>query len=136
MNKELALANKIMKEANDYTGWGFSVVPQDNIYLVGTSLQRKEGQVLNIVFEVRADIVTINTILPECKYSERKAKEILETLEFPIEAKGISGEMLMAVCHIPTGIVESDTDIVVESMMVSMVDAMTKIVKKDRCFFK
>ena len=131
MNKELALANKIMKEANDYTGWGFSVVPQGNVFLVGTSLQRSEGQVLNIVFEVRTDIVTINTILPECKYSEKRVKEILETLEFPIEAKGISGEMLMAVCHIPIAIAESDTDIVVESMMVSMVDAMTKIMKSE-----
>lgn len=136
MNKELVLANKIMKEANGYTGWGFSVVPQGNAYLVGTSLQRKEGQILNVVFEVRADIVTINTILPKCKYSEKSTKEILETLEFPIEAKGISGEMLMAVCHIPSAIAESDTDIVVKSMMVSMVDAMTKIAKKDRSFFK
>ena len=131
MSKELVLANKIMREANSYTGWGFSVVPQGNVYLVGTSLERKEGQVLNIVFEVRGDIVTINTILPECKYSEKKVKETLETLEFPVEAKGISGEMLMVVCHIPVAIAEHDTDIVVQSMMVSMVDAITRIVKKD-----
>lgn len=136
MSKELSLANKILKEANDYTGWGFSVVPQGNVYLVGTSLQRKEGQVLNIVFEVKKDMVVINTILPECKYNENKAKDILGTIEFPIEAKGISGEMLMAVCHIPSAIAESDTDIVVKSMMVSMVDAMTQIAKKDRSFFK
>ena len=131
MNQELLLANKIMKEANDYTGWGFSVVPQDNVYLVGTSLQRKEGQVLNIVFEVKKDMVVINTILPECKYSENKAEDILETIEFPIEAKGISGEMLMVVCHIPVAIAEKDTDMVVKSMMISMVDVMTKIMKSE-----
>ena len=131
MNKELALANKIMKEANDYTGWGFSVVPQGNVFLVGTSLQRKEGQVLNIVFEVKKDMVVINTILPECKYNESKAKDILGTIEFPIEAKGISGEMLMVVCHIPIVIAENDTDIVVKAMMISMVDAMTKIMKSE-----
>ena len=131
MNKELALANKIMKEANDYTGWGFSVVTQGNVFLVGTSLQRSEGQVLNIVFEVKKDMVVINTILPECKFSENKAKDILETIEFPIEVKGISGEMLMVVCHIPIVIAENDTDIVVKAMMISMVDAMTKIMKSE-----
>ena len=131
MNKELVLANKIMKEANSYTGWGFSVVPQGNVYLVGTSLQRKEGQVLNIVFEVKKDMVVINTIFPECKYNENKAKDILATIEFPIEAKGISGEMLMVVCHIPSTIAERDTDIVVKSMMISMVDSMTKIMKSE-----
>ena len=99
--------------------------------LVGTSLQRREGQVLNIVFEVKKDRVVINTILPECKYSENKAKDILETIEFPIEAKGISGEMLMVVCHIPVAIAEKDTDMVVKSMMISMVDAMTKIMKSE-----
>lgn len=53
MNRELALANKIMKEANDFTGWGFSVIPKDNAYLVGTSLERKAGKILNIVFEIK-----------------------------------------------------------------------------------
>lgn len=128
MNRELALANKVMKEANDFTGWGFSVVPQGNKYLVGTSLERKAGQVLNIVFEIRRNGVEINTFIPECKYDEKLASKILEKLEFPVEAKGTNGEMLIIKSKIPFELLESDTIIIVRKMMVSMVDAMTKII--------
>ena len=128
MNRELALANKVMKEANDFTGWGFSVVPQGNKYLVGTSLERKAGQVLNIVFEIRRNGVEINTFIPECKYDEKLASKILEKLKFPVEAKGTNGEMLIIKSKIPFELLESDTIIIVREMMVSMVDAMTKII--------
>lgn len=128
MNRELALANKVMKEANDFTGWGFSVVPQGNKYLVGTSLERKTGQVLNIVFEIWRNGVEINTFIPECKYDEKLASKILEKLEFPVEAKGTNGEILIIKSKIPFELLESDTIIIVREMMVSMVDAMTKII--------
>ena len=128
MNRELALANKVMKEANDFTGWGFSVVPQENKYLVGTSLERKAGQVLNIVFEIKRNGVEINTFIPECKYDEKSASKILEKLEFPVEAKGTNGEMFIIKSKIPFELLESDTIIIVREMMVSMVDAMTKII--------
>lgn len=128
MNRELALANKVMKEANDFTGWGFSVVPQGNKYLVGTSLERKAGQILNIVFEIRRNGVEINTFIPECKYDEKLASKILEKLEFPVEAKGTNGEMFIIKSKIPFELLESDTIIIVREMMVAMVDAMTKII--------
>lgn len=128
MNRELALANKVMKEANDFTGWEFSVIPKGNAYLVGTSLERKAGQVLNIVFEIRRNGVEINTFIPECKYDEKLASKILEKLEFPVEAKGTNGEMLIIKSKIPFELLESDTIIIVREMMVSMVDAMTKII--------
>lgn len=128
MNRELALANKVMKEANDFTGWGFSVVPQGNKYLVGTSLERKAGQILNIVFEIKRNGVVINTFIPECMYDEKLASKILEKMEFPVEAKGTNGEMLIIKSKIPFELLESDTIIIVREMMVSMVDAMTKII--------
>lgn len=128
MNRELVLANKVMKEANDFTGWGFSVVPQGNKYLVGTSLERKAGEVLNVVFEIKRNGVEINTFIPECKYDEKLASKILEKLEFPVEAKGTNGEMLIIKSKIPFELLESDTIIIVREMMVSMVDAMTKII--------
>ena len=128
MNRELVLANKVMKEANDFTGWGFSVVPKGNKYLVGTSLERKAGEVLNVVFEIKRNGVEINTFIPECKYDEKLASKILEKLEFPVEAKGTNGEMLIIKSKIPFELLESDTIIIVREMMVSMVDAMTKII--------
>ena len=96
MNRELALANKVMKEANDFTGWGFSVVPQGNKYLVGTSLERKAGQILNIVFEIKRNGVEINTFIPECMYDEKLASKILEKWNFQLKQKELMEKCLLS----------------------------------------
>ena len=41
MTRVTELAKRVQKEANEITGWGFSLVPQEDAYLVGTSLTKK-----------------------------------------------------------------------------------------------
>lgn len=128
MSRELALANKIMKEANDFTGWGVSIRFQGEGYLVGTSLSQKDGQVMNIVFEIQKSEVVINTILPELRFDKEIVKLELEKLSFLVEAMGSSGKLLMAKCHIPFVYAKRDTCIIVRDMMAPMVAAMSEIV--------
>ena len=128
MSRELVLANKIMKEANEFTGWGFSIRYQGEGYLVGTSLSQKDGQVMNIVFEVQKSEVVINTILPEFRFDEEIVKQELEKLSFPVEAMGNSGEALRVKCPMPFEYVKMNTASVVRDMMTSMIAAMTEMV--------
>lgn len=127
MEKELALAEKILDLANELTGWEFSMEVQDDAHLVGTALQSLSGEVLNIVFEVTEDEVVIDTFIPGCEFKEEKVKGIIDEIEFPMEMVAKSGEMLMAVSTVPAEIAESDTEIIIGSMMLTMVDALTKI---------
>lgn len=128
MSRELELANKIMKEANEFTGWGFSIRSQGEGYLVGTSLSKKDGQVMNIVFEVQKSEVVINTILPEFRFDAGKVKQVLEKLNLPIKAMGNSGEVLKVKCPIPFVYAKMNTAIILRDMMVPMIAAMSEIV--------
>lgn len=127
MNKRFVLANKIKTIANEITDWSFSLVPVGNDYRVGTILSNDTGTDMNIVFEITDSTVEISTFVVECEFDEEKAKEVVETLEFPVKVAGKSGKMLMIVSTIPSKLAKSDTEIIVGSMMVSMVNAMTKI---------
>lgn len=127
MSGELELADKIMKEANKFTGWGFSIKFQEGGYLVGTSLTKKNGQVMNIVFEVCKSEVVINTILPEFRYDEGKVKQVLEKLNLPIKAMGNSGEVLMVKCPIPFVYAKMNTATILRDMMAPMIVAMSEI---------
>lgn len=138
-NKQIArdyrmekVANKVMKEANDYTSWGFSVIPQEDAYLVGTSISRCDGQVMNIVFKIRKVGVEISTVIPECRYDEKFVQEVLGELSFPVEAKGTNGEILIFKSMIPFELLESDTVIIVREMMAVMVVSMMKILAEKR----
>lgn len=127
MSKRFLLANKIKTIANEITDWSFSLVPVGNDYRVGTILSNDTGTDMNIVFEITDSTVEISTFVVECEFDEEKAKEVVETLEFPVKVAGKSGKMLMIVSTIPSKLAKSDTEIIVGSMMVSMVNAMTKI---------
>ena len=96
MNRELALANKVMKEANDFTGWGFSVVPQENKYLVGTSLERKAGQVLNIVFEIKRNGVEINTFIQNVSMMKNLHQRYLKNWNFQLKQKELMEKCLLS----------------------------------------
>lgn len=126
------VANKVMKEANDYTSWGFSVIPQEDAYLVGTSISRYDGQVMNIVFKIRKVGVEISTFIPECRYDEKFVQEVLGELSFPVEAKGTNGEILIVKSMITFELLESDTVMIVREMMAVMVVAMMKILAEKR----
>lgn len=130
MDKIKKLANKVMKKANDFTGWRFTVSQQDGSCRIGTTLARKDqnGQELHVVFDVECTGATINVFVPKCRFEEKTVGKVLENIEFPIEVKGNAGEMLIIRSCVPLDLLESDTDIIVEDMMVLMVDAMTKIV--------
>ena len=128
MSRELELAKKVQKEANDLTGWGFSLVPHEDACLVGTSLTKKTGQTLNVVFEIRKSAVVINTFVPNATHDEAFTKIVIENLSFPVEAKGKNGEMLILKGRIPFEILESTPTIVIKQMMIPLVDAMTKII--------
>jgi hypothetical protein len=116
-----------MKIANNGTGWGFSLEQRDNDYLVGTTLHTKDGQNMVIVFEVKKEVVEVTCGIPGCIYDEKEAIKIAEELEFPLQLAGKSGQMLMLLSTVPKEIAENDTDIIVNSMMILMVDAITKI---------
>ena len=128
-NKVAMVANKLEKMLNNFTNWGFSTVPQGDGYLVGTSLSRNNGQVMNVVFEVQKSEVVIQAILPSCKFDEEMAKKEILALKLPIPVglSGTSGELLFARCSIPTKYVNSDTNIIIGEIMIPIVSAMTKI---------
>ena len=78
MTRELLLADKIMKEANDRTGWGFSIKSFKEGYIVGTTIESNGGAVLDIRFEVQQTEVTICTILSGLEFDEEKVKQELD----------------------------------------------------------
>ena len=129
MNRVSELAKKVQKEANEITGWGFSLVPQEDAYLVGTSLTKKTKYTINVVFEIRANAVVINTFIPKCKYDESITKIALGNLNFPIECKGEYGKILIVKSKIPFQILEINPTIIIKEMMIPLVDALTTIIK-------
>lgn len=129
MNRVSDLAKKVQKEANEITGWGFSLVPQEDACLVGASLTKKTKYTINVVFEIRKSAVVINTFIPDCKYDETITKIALGNLNFPIECKGEHGKILIVKSKIPFQILEINPTIIIKEMMMPLVDALTTIIK-------
>lgn len=129
MNRVSELAKKVQKEANEITGWGFSLVPQEDAYLVGTTLTKKTQYTINVVFEIRANGIVINSFIPNCKYDEYITKIALENLNFPIECKGEKGKMLIVKSKIPFQVLEINPTIIIKQMIIPLVDALTTIIK-------
>ncbi len=129
MTRELLLADKIMKEANYLTGWGFSIKSYEEGYVVETNFTKKEGQVLYIRFEIQKSEVAIYTILPELEFDEEKLKQELDLLDFSVEAMGISGIVLTLESKMSFIDARRNTTLIVGCMMMPMVVAMLKQVE-------
>ena len=129
MTRDLLLADKIMKEANDRTGWGFSIKSFKEGYIVGTTIESNGGAVLDIRFEVQQTEVTICTILSGLEFDEEKVKQELDLMGSTIEAIEISDEVVKLERKLSFIYARNCTAFMVVRLMMPMVEKMLNLIK-------
>lgn len=127
MSKELKLADTIMKEANSSTNWMFSIMFMNDKYMVGTSLTKEDGQVMNIIFEIHKSKVVISLVLPKFIFEKETVQREFDAFGLQVDMEGNSGELLTIKHSIPFEDIEKNTSIVLD-IMEEMVFAMTEVV--------
>lgn len=114
MDTRLELANKIMKEAKEYTNWGFSVVEQEDSYLVGAQIKQKiTDQELSTVFRVNNDGIDLMMVCNGCYSVNDYNFYYLRELPYEVKASGTDdGRIKLETC-ISIEEMESDTHAVI-----------------------
>lgn len=129
MTRELLLADKIMKEANDRTDWGFSIKSFKEGYIVGTTIESNGGAVLDIRFEVQQTEVTICTILSGLELDEERVKQELDLIGSAIKAIKISDEVVKLERKLSFIYARNCTAFMVVRIMMPMVKKMTNLIE-------
>lgn len=133
MNKE-KLANDILKKANEFTNWGFTMKNHEGAYLIGTSMDSDQlGMKMHIVYDINERGVAMSIFIPGCKYDEVKAATVFEGLQYPFMITGKSGEMFMARSNVAYSVLANETEEFVEGLVlavISTVKAVTDILTK------
>lgn len=129
MKELLKLVNKVEKEANAFSNWGFTTMPtpEGDGFLVGAQLQSKAGDMLNVIFDIRKKESAIAVFMPGCVYREEVVKQQLGLLGFPVHVSGKNGEMLLVRSKFETGRLNTDLNVVIQGMMMEMINALNRI---------
>ena len=129
MKDLLKLVNKVEKEANTFTDWGFSTMPTPagDGFLVGAQLQSKEGDMLNVIFDIKKKESAIAVFMPGCVYNEEVVKQQLGLLGFPVHVSGRNGEMLLVRSKFETERLSTELNVAIQGMMMEMINAVNKI---------
>ena len=129
MKDLLKLVNKIEKELNAFTDWGFSTMPapEGDGFLIGAQLQSKAGDMLNVIFDIKKKESAIAVFMPGCIYREEFVKQQAGLLGFPVHISGRPGEMLLMRSKFETKRLETDLDIAIKGMMMEMMNAVNRI---------
>ena len=129
MKALLKIVNRVEKEVNEFTDWGFSTLPapEGDGFLVGAQLQSKTGDMLNIIFDIKKKESSIAVFMPGCIYREEFVKTQAELLGFPVQISGKTGEMLLMRSKFETKRLEMDLDIILKGMMIELMNAVNRI---------
>lgn len=129
MKDLLKIVNKVEKELNTFTQWGFSTMPtpEGNGFLVGAQLQSKAGDMLNVIFDIKKKESSIAVFMPGCIYKEESVKKQLGLLGFPLQVSGRSGEMLLIRSKFETSRLTTDLSVIAQGMMMEMLNALNRI---------
>lgn len=131
MTRELLLADKIMKEANDVTGCRFWIGSYKEGYVV-ESKSSKNGMILDVRIEVQESEVTIYTIFSGCGFDEEKVKRELDLMGSTIKtikAIEISDEVVKLECKMSFIYARRNTRHMIVWMMLPMVVKMSNLIK-------
>lgn len=128
MTRELLLADKIMKVANDVTGCRFWIESYKEGYVV-EARSSKNGMILDVRIEVQESEVTIYTIFSGCGFDEEKVKRELDLMGSTIKAIEISDEVVKLECKMPFIYARSNTRHMIVWMMLPMVVKMSNLIK-------
>ncbi|MBQ8822609.1 MAG: hypothetical protein IJZ82_08210 [Lachnospiraceae bacterium] len=129
MKDLLKLVNKVEKEANAFTNWGFSTMPapEGDGFLIGAQLQSKAGDMLNVIFDIKKKDSSIAVFMPGCVFQEDTLKQQLGMLGFPLQVSGRSGEMLLVRSKFETSRLTTDLQVAIEGMMMEMINAVNRV---------
>ena len=77
MKELLKIVNRVEKEANAFTDWGFttSPAPEGDGFLVGAQLQSKTEDILNVIFDIKKKEASIAVFMPGCIFQEEFVKQ-------------------------------------------------------------
>lgn len=129
MKELLKIVNKVEKEANAFTDWGFttSPAPVGDGFLVGAQLQSKTEDILNVIFDIKKKESSIAVFMPGCIFQEEFVKQQAGLLGFPVHISGRTGEMLLMRSKFETSRLETDLDVAIKGMMMEMINAVNRI---------
>lgn len=129
MKDLLKLVNKVEKELNTFTDWGFSTMPapEGDGFLVGAQLQSKAGDMLNVIFDIKKKESAIAVFMPGCLFQEDKLKQQIGMLGFPLQVSGRSGEMLLLRSKFETGRLNTDLEVAIKGIMMEMMNAVNRV---------
>ena len=129
MKELLKIVNKVEKEANAFTDWGFttSPAPEGDGFLVGAQLQSKTEDILNVIFDIKKKESSIAVFMPGCIFQEDFVKQQMGLLGFPVHVSGRSGEMLLVRSKFDTVRLETDLDVAIKGMMMDIINAVNKV---------
>lgn len=129
MKELLKIVNKVEKEANEFTDWGFttSPAPEGDGFLVGVQLQSKTDDFLNVIFDIKKKDSSLVVFMPGCIFHEEFVKQQMGLLGFPVHVSGKSGEMLLVRSKFETFRLESDLDVVIKGMMMEMINSVNRV---------
>ncbi len=130
MDTRLELANKIMKEAKEYTGWDFSVLEQEGAYLVGAGIKQKiTNQDLSTVFRVDNDGIDLMMVYNGCYSVNDYNFCYLRELPFEVKASGTDDGRIKFDTCISLEEMESDTRAVIIEKIGFMFKCALKLVR-------
>ena len=129
MKELLKIVNRVEKEANAFTDWGFttSPAPEGDGFLVGAQLQSKTEDILNVIFDIKKKDSSIAVFMPGCIFREEFVKQQAGLLGFPVHISGRTGEMLLMRSKFETTRLETDLDVAIKGMMMEMINAVNRI---------
>ena len=129
MKALLKIANRVEKEANAFSDWGFttSPAPEGDGFLVGAQLQSKTEDILNVIFDIKKKDSSIAVFMPGCIFHEEFMKQQAGLLGFSVHVSGKTGEMLLMRSKFETARLETDMDVIIRGMMMEMINAVNRI---------
>lgn len=129
MKELLKIVNRVEKEANEFTNWGFttSPAPEGDGFLVGAQLQSKSEDILNVIFDIKKKESSIAVFMPGCIFREEFVKQQVGLLGFPVHVSGRTGEMLLVRSKFDTSRLETDLNVAIQGMMMEMINAVNRI---------
>lgn len=130
MNQQKKLAIKVMALANDFTGWGFQMKQEDNIYLVWTELHNQKGQDMEIYYLIGEEGAQLMVLSPNCRYDDCYVNERVNAipLEYPVYSLEMGKNSLSINSPMPLEVLDSQMGTIVLRRMADMAEAMTDII--------
>ena len=130
MNRQKELAAKVMKLANDFTGWNFQMHKDGSIYYVETELHNQKGQNMKIYYLIGKENAQLMVLSTDGRYDGRYAGERIEAMPLGYSAYSMEmGAYSLAInSSIPIDVLDSQMGTIVMKRMTDMAEAMTDII--------